>query len=91
MTFNFIADASAAKIITAMRGAGKIRHIQVSQVWVQDMVHKSEIMMNNIGTQENLAYALTRHVGQEEVSRQMGGAGQAVVVGSHELAPEASI
>ena len=33
-------DASAAKGITARRDAGKIRHIEVSHLWIQDKVRK---------------------------------------------------
>ena len=33
-------DASAAKGIASRRGLGKVRHIDVSQLWLQDRVNK---------------------------------------------------
>lgn len=36
-------DASAAKGITARRGAGKIRHIEISQLWIQDRVRSGKV------------------------------------------------
>ena len=36
-------DASAAKGIASRRGVGKIRHIEVSQLWIQEKVADSTI------------------------------------------------
>ena len=36
-------DASAAKGIALRRGMGKLRHIEVNQLWVQDKVAKGEV------------------------------------------------
>ena len=43
--FRISTDASAANGIMAHKGAGEIRHIEASQVWVQDKVRKGEIAM----------------------------------------------
>ncbi len=37
---NICTDASAAKGIASRRGLGKVRHIDVSQLWIQDKVFK---------------------------------------------------
>ena len=81
-------DASAAKGITARRGAGKIRHIEVSQLWIQDRVRKGEIIMRKIDTKENLADALTKHVNQEALNYHISGTSQLVMNDRHNLAPE---
>ena len=60
-------DASAAKGITARRGAGKIRHIEVSHLWVQDKVRKGEIIIAKIDTKDNLADALTKVMGRTDI------------------------
>ena len=83
-------DASAAKGITARRGAGKIRHIEVSQLWIQDKVRKGEINMRKVDTKENLADALTKYVTAEELNYHLSNTGQIIVSGRHELAPEAA-
>jgi hypothetical protein len=36
-------DASAAKGIASRRGLGKIRHIELSQLWLQDRVSRGEL------------------------------------------------
>ena len=36
-------DSSAAKSITARRGAGRARHIEVRELWVQDRVAKGKL------------------------------------------------
>ena len=83
-------DASAAKGITARRGAGKIRHIEVSQLWIQDKVRSGEIIMKKVGTTENLADALTKHVTAEELNYHLAHTGQVIMPGRHELAPEST-
>ena len=55
--FRINTDASAAKVITARKGAGKIRHIEVSQLWIQDHVRRGEICIRKVDTKENLADA----------------------------------
>ena len=41
-------DASAAKGIACRRGLGKVRHIEVTQLWVQEKVQKNEIEVEKI-------------------------------------------
>ena len=41
-------DASAAIGIANRLGAGKVRHIEVCQVWVQDMVSSGKLGINKI-------------------------------------------
>ena len=55
-------DASAAKGIASRRGLGRVRHIEVNQLWVQEKVSTGEIIVQKIGTKDNLADALTKHV-----------------------------
>ena len=45
--------ASAAIGIAARRGAGKIRHIEVSQLWLQAQVSNGEVELCKISTHEN--------------------------------------
>ena len=41
-------DASAAKGIASRRGLGKIRHIEVHQLWVQDKVASGEVEVRKV-------------------------------------------
>ena len=51
-------DASAAIGIANRLGAGKVRHIEVCQLWVQDLAASGKLSINKIGTKLNLADAL---------------------------------
>ena len=81
-------DASAAIGIANRRGLGKVRHIEVCQLWLQDKVRKGEIKITKVGTYENLADALTKFVTKEGIDVHMRGTGQVITDGRHELAPK---
>ena len=55
-------DASAAKGIASRKGLGKDRHIDVSQLWLQDRGSEGDIAIEKVSTHINLADALTKHV-----------------------------
>ena len=61
-------DASAAIGIANRIGIGKVRHIEVNQLWLQDKVSKKEITIK-VPTEENLADALTKPVKAEVIRR----------------------
>ena len=64
-------DASAAIGIASRRGSGKVRHIEVSQLWLQDKVMRNEIEVSKIRTDQNPADALTKHVDWEGIRKHM--------------------
>ena len=55
-------DASAALGIANRRGSGKIRHIEVHQLWLQEKVALGEIQVEKILGTKNPADALTKYV-----------------------------
>ena len=81
-------DASAAIGIGSRLGLGKVRHIEVNQLWLQDKVYKGEITLKKIGTDENLADALTKPVSAEILSYHVEKSGAEVRRDRHRLAPE---
>ena len=58
-------DASAAKGIATRRGMGKVRHIEVSQLWFQDKVAKGEIKVEKIDGVKNVADQLAKYMTKE--------------------------
>ncbi len=42
------ADPSATKSIASRRGAGRVRHIEVRELWVQDHVAKGELTIMKV-------------------------------------------
>ena len=56
------ADASAALSIAKRQGAGKMRHINVKTLWLQEKVVQDVLAYSKIKGEENPADGLTKHV-----------------------------
>ena len=80
-------DASAAIGIASRRGLGRIRHIDVDQLWVQDLVARREISIHKVKGTENLADTLTKHVGNSELSYHIEHTHMRIATGRHALMP----
>ena len=63
-------DASAAKGMAQRLGVGKVRHIDVGMLWVQQNQRAGEIDIQKVGTKSNPADVFTKHVPGEVVWRQ---------------------
>ena len=61
-------DASAAKGIASRKGVGRVRHIEVHQLWVQEKVSSGEIVINKVRGEDNIADILTKFVGRKDRS-----------------------
>ena len=84
MSIGIMTDASAAKGIACRKGLGKVRHIEVNQLWIQDRVANGDIEING---EENVVDILTKHVNAEDVRVHLHKTNQTLVVGRHEIAP----
>ena len=80
-------DASAAIAIASRRGLGKVRHIEVCQLWLQEKVRSGEVKVVKVGTDENVADSLTKYVSSEILRKHMRATGQLAREGRHRLAP----
>ena len=81
-------DASAALGVAQRLGIGKIRHIEVNQLWLQEKVYKGEIIVEKVSTDENLADALTKPLTNEGIIQHVRGLGYEMRQDRHRLAPE---
>ena len=82
-----LTDSSAAKGIASRRGLGKVRHIEVNQLWIQDKVAQGEIELVKVPGNANIADALTKAVESSELQWHMEQTATAIVDGRHELMP----
>ena len=73
--------------MASRRGSGKVRHIEVNQLWLQDKIMKGIIKVNKIGTGNNIADILTKHVDAETLTKHNKGMGISIVEGRHSLMP----
>ncbi len=83
-------DANAAKSIASKRGAGRVRHIEVLEVWVQDRAAKGELTIVKVQSERNLADVVTKHVERSKMDEHMRNCGFVRKSGRHELCPQES-
>ena len=80
-------DASAAIGIANRVGVGKARHIEVNQLWLQEMVSNGRLRIEKVWSEENLADALTKGVDPQSIAMHLGGVNIVLSNGRHPDAP----
>ena len=69
-------DSSSAKSITARRGVTrKTKHIELRQLFVQEMVANGKVKVTKVGTLSNPADIFTKFVSSETIQRQLHAVG----------------
>ena len=76
LTLQVNTDASAAIGMVKRSGFGRVRHIDVGQLWIQDVVSKGKIRITKVGTEDNLSDTLTKHVKAENFQKHVSLTGQ---------------
>ena len=66
---DLFADASAALSIAKRQGAGKMRHINVKSLWLQEKAVQLLLRYNKVKGEDNPADGLTKHVRQELIEK----------------------
>ena len=54
-------DSSAAKGICTRLGSGKMKHLEVKQLWVQEVVHNKRLKIDKVPRAENPSDLMTHH------------------------------
>ena len=62
-------DSSAAKSMAARKGVGKVRHVQVRELWLQDAVRKERVAIGKIEGTKNPADVATKPKAKDEMAR----------------------
>ena len=83
-------DSRAAKSIASRRGAGRVRHIEVRELWVQDRVAKGELTIVKVKSEHNVADGLTKHVDKIKMDEYLRRCGFMRKAWRHELCPRLS-
>ena len=83
-------DAAAAKAIASRKGLGKVRHIEVNQLWIQDRVGSGNVELHKIQGTVNPGDALTKYVESDILVRHMHMTSQHVCSGRHSIMPNVS-
>ena len=80
-------DATAAIGICRRRGLGKIRHLDVSDLWIQDKLRAGAFMLSKVAGRDNVADVLTKHVDSGTLQRLLPQMGLKEEMGRPDSAP----
>jgi hypothetical protein len=83
------ADSSAAIGICNRSGIGKVRHLAVAQLWVQDCVRSKACRLFKVLGTENPADLMTKPLARAEIDGHLGRLGLSRATGRAETAPRA--
>ena len=83
-------DASAAFGICRRMGLGKVRHLAVGQLWVQERLRMGDFSLHKHPGQENPGDVLTKHVDATTLRAHCERAGVRFLAGRAESAPMAT-
>ena len=60
-------DSSAAIGMVSRRGSGKLRHIKVGHLWIQEMAEEGEVQVRKVLGDSNPADLMTKHLHERKV------------------------
>ena len=87
LSLEVLTDATAAIGICRRRGLGRIRHLHVADLWVQDRVRKGDFILTETPGESNPADMLTKHLSRDVMMRHMEFIGIVSEKGRAALAP----
>ena len=61
-------DSSAAKSMASRKGVGKVRHVEVRELWLQDAVRKKRLALASIEGTKNPSDVLTKPQAREDIA-----------------------
>ena len=81
------ADSAAAVGIASRTGLGKLRHLEVHLLWVQQFVRRKVFELSKVPGKDNAADSLTKHLAQEDMWKHVAGMSMRSQSGRAESAP----
>ncbi len=65
-------DSSTARSILSMRGAGRVRHVEVRELWVQEeKVRRGELSIIKVKGGDNVDEGLAKHADRNKLEKYM--------------------
>ena len=80
-------DSSTGTSVASRRGAGKIRHLDTRDLWIQERVARGDIIIEKVRGEDNVVDGLTKHVDKQKMDQFMSECGFEKRSGRHELSP----
>ena len=84
-------DATTGKAMAVRRGLGKVRHIAVNELWIQERVQNGDIKVIKIKNKYNPADLMTKHLSNLEIVTIMEHLNHEHAQGRSEHAPELAV
>ena len=80
-------DSSAAKGIASRRGLGKLKHVDIKELWIQEKVSNGDLKITKIPGTINLADALTKYCDVHVTNHHVNSTHQNISSLKHPLTP----
>ena len=87
VSIELLADATAAIGMVKRQGLGRIRHLSVADLWVQQRISQGDIRIGKIHGRENPADLYTKNLSRDHCFYLMGKLGFEVSKGRSAIAP----
>lgn len=87
LSLQMYTDASAAQAMASRRGLGKVKHMDVQYLWVQERINQGDISISKVPGTENPADLLTKHLSKDVIHKYMSIIGLHVLSGRSAIAP----
>ena len=78
-------DSSAALGVVARKGCGKLRHIKIGTLWVQEKAEEGELVYKKVKGENNPADLMTKSLSQNVIDQHMERMGQKVTDGKAKI------
>ena len=91
LPLRLLGDATAASGMARRRGAGRVRHIEVGTLWLQQIITEKKMVLGRRPGKENEADLGTKHLAQRELWECLGRLGFVAMGGRSEKSLRASI
>lgn len=83
-----LTDSTAARGICNRRGVGKVRHMDVQLLWLQEKVQNGELRLHKVSGHENAADLMTKYVDAATILRLSNIMNATFAVGRSDAAPQ---
>ena len=67
VTAEVFVDSSAALSVTQRKGSGKMRHVRIGQLWIQEVAEEEELTFRKVKGDENPADIGTKHLTKKKI------------------------
>ena len=65
-------DSSAAKAIASKKGLGKVRHLEVRHLWLQQAVRENKVTLRKVEGTKNHSGLMTKGLGITDIEKHLG-------------------